>query len=126
MPEAVSIVTGNQTASAINPAADTTAYGETTIARETQGVAGIVAQLREQSTHRRFRRTTGCKNAFRRLVPSSKRANELRAPLELREGPPGARANPILIHVPSAQSHLRSRALARKAAASSIQGDLFL
>src|ERR1041385_3296855 len=41
MPEAVSIVTGNQTASAINPAADTTADGDNTIARGIQAVAGI-------------------------------------------------------------------------------------
>src|SRR5437773_2982628 len=85
-----------------------------------------VAQLRGQSTHRRFRRRTACKNAFRRPVPSSKRANELRAPLKLPEGPPTARANPIPIHVPSAESHLRSGALARKTAASSIYGELFL
>src|SRR6266571_4092903 len=41
MPEAVSIVTGNQTASAISPAAETIADGETTIARGIHAVAGI-------------------------------------------------------------------------------------
>jgi len=41
MPEAVSIVTGNQTASAINPTAENIADGETTIARGIQAVAGI-------------------------------------------------------------------------------------
>src|ERR1700704_4991663 len=41
MPEAVNIVTGNQTASAINPAADTRAEGETTIASGIHAVAGI-------------------------------------------------------------------------------------
>ena len=41
MPEAVSIVTGNQTASAISPAAERIAEGETTIASGIQAVAGI-------------------------------------------------------------------------------------
>src|ERR1700758_4314443 len=41
MPDAVSIVTGNHTASAINPAADTVAEGDTTIASGIHAVAGI-------------------------------------------------------------------------------------
>jgi hypothetical protein len=41
IPEEVNIVTGNQTASAISPAAETTADGETTIASGIQAVAGI-------------------------------------------------------------------------------------
>ena len=41
MPEAVSIVTGNQTASAIRPTAEKIAEGETTIASGIQAVAGI-------------------------------------------------------------------------------------
>src|SRR6266540_1814331 len=41
IPETVSIVTGNQTASAIRPTADHMAEGETTIAKGTQAVAGI-------------------------------------------------------------------------------------
>ena len=41
MPEAVSIVTGNQTASAMRPMADKLAEGETTIASGIQAVAGI-------------------------------------------------------------------------------------
>ena len=41
MPEAVSMVTGNQTASAIRPTAENVADGETTIARGIQAVAGI-------------------------------------------------------------------------------------
>src|SRR6476620_7799066 len=40
-PDAVSIVTGNHTASAINPAADIIAEGDTTIARGIHAVAGI-------------------------------------------------------------------------------------
>src|SRR5438094_664661 len=40
-PDAVNIVTGNHTASAINPAADTIAEGDTTIARGIHAVAGI-------------------------------------------------------------------------------------
>src|SRR5437868_14512106 len=40
-PDAVNIVTGNHTASAINPAADTSAEGATTIARGIHAVAGI-------------------------------------------------------------------------------------
>ena len=41
MPDAVSIVTGNQTASAIRPVADKVAFGETTIASGIHAVAGI-------------------------------------------------------------------------------------
>ena len=41
IPEAVNIVTGNHTASATNPAADTIAEGATTIARGIHAVAGI-------------------------------------------------------------------------------------
>src|SRR5437588_4843962 len=41
IPEAVSIVTGNQTASAINAADETIADGERTIANGIQAVAGI-------------------------------------------------------------------------------------
>src|SRR5437867_4202423 len=41
MPEAVSIVTGNQTARAISAAAEKIADGETTMARGIQAVAGI-------------------------------------------------------------------------------------
>ena len=41
MPDAVSIVTGNQTASAIRPIAETVALGETTIASGIHAVAGI-------------------------------------------------------------------------------------
>src|SRR4051794_7042691 len=41
MPDAVNIVTGNHTASAMSPAADTIAEGATTIAKGIQAVAGI-------------------------------------------------------------------------------------
>ena len=41
MPEAVSIVTGNQTASATKPTAENIAEGATTIASGIQAVAGI-------------------------------------------------------------------------------------
>src|SRR5258706_1299731 len=41
MPEAVSMVTGNQTASAIIPTAENRADGETTMARGIQAVAGM-------------------------------------------------------------------------------------
>ena len=41
MPEAVSIVTGNQTARAIRPMAENVAFGETTIASGIHAVAGI-------------------------------------------------------------------------------------
>ena len=41
MPEMVSIVTGNQTASATSPTADKVPDGERTIASGTQAVAGM-------------------------------------------------------------------------------------
>jgi hypothetical protein len=41
MPDAVNIVTGNQTASAINPADETVVEGATTIAKGIHAVAGI-------------------------------------------------------------------------------------
>ena len=41
MPEAVSMVTGNQTARAISATAENIADGDRTIARGTQAVAGI-------------------------------------------------------------------------------------
>ena len=41
IPEAVNIVTGNHTASAINPAEDMIAEGDTTIAIGIHAVAGI-------------------------------------------------------------------------------------
>ena len=59
IPDAVSIVTGNQTASAITPTAEQTADGESTIANGIHAVAGIgpitfsngIPQYRARANH---------------------------------------------------------------------------